>query len=67
MHIFEDHVYVEIIDPDTGEILPEGSTGETVYTSLTKECCPVIRYHPRGITRLYRDGCKFLKRNLYLA
>ena len=58
MHIFEDHFYVEIIDPDTGEVLPEGSTGEIVYTSLTKECCPVIRYRSRDITRLYRDGCK---------
>jgi phenylacetate-CoA ligase len=57
LHIFEDAFYVEIIDPDTGEVLPEGSQGEIVYTSLTKECCPVIRYRSRDITRVYRDGC----------
>jgi phenylacetate-CoA ligase len=58
LHIFEDHFYVEIIDPETGEILPEGSKGEIVYTSLTKEACPVIRYRSRDITRLYHDNCK---------
>ncbi|HNV48697.1 MAG TPA: phenylacetate--CoA ligase, partial [Spirochaetota bacterium] len=57
LHVFEDHFYVEIIDPDTGEVLPEGSKGEIVYTSLTKEACPVIRYRSRDITRLYYDGC----------
>lgn len=58
LHVFEDHFYVEIIDPETGEILPEGSQGEIVYTSLTKEACPVIRYRSRDITRLYHDDCK---------
>lgn len=57
LHVFEDLFYVEIIDPETGEVLPEGSQGEIVYTSLTKEACPVIRYRSRDITRLYRDGC----------
>ncbi len=57
LHVFEDSFYVEIIDPDTGELLPEGSLGEIVYTSLTKECCPVIRYRSRDITRIYREGC----------
>jgi len=57
LHVFEDMFLVEIIDPDTGEVLPEGSKGEIVYTSLTKECCPVIRYRSRDITRIYRDGC----------
>jgi phenylacetate-CoA ligase len=57
LHVFEDVFYVEIVDPDTGEILPEGSKGEIVYTSLTKECCPVIRYRSRDITKLYRDNC----------
>jgi phenylacetate-CoA ligase len=57
LHVFEDAFYVEIIDPDTGEVLPEGEQGEIVYTSLTKECCPVIRYRSRDITRLYHDGC----------
>ncbi len=57
LHLFEDHFYAEIIDPATGELLPEGEKGEIVYTSLTKECCPVIRYRSRDITRLYRDNC----------
>jgi phenylacetate-CoA ligase len=57
LHVFEDAFYVEIIDPDTGEVLPEGEQGEIVYTSLTKECCPVIRYRSRDITRIYRDSC----------
>ena len=58
LHINEDHFYVEIIDPDTGEILPEGSQGEIVYTSLTKEAFPTIRYRSRDITKLYYDSCK---------
>jgi phenylacetate-CoA ligase len=58
MHVFEDHFYVEIINPDTGEVLPEGEKGEIVYTSLTKEACPIIRYRSRDITRLYHDNCK---------
>lgn len=58
LHVFEDHFYVEIIDPDTSEILPEGEQGEIVYTSLTKEAFPGIRYRSRDITRLYHDDCK---------
>lgn len=58
LHVFEDHFYVEIINPETGEILPEGEKGEIVYTSLTKEACPVIRYRSRDITRIYYDNCK---------
>jgi phenylacetate-CoA ligase len=57
LHVFEDLFLVEVIDPETGEVLPEGEQGEIVYTSLTKECCPVIRYRSRDITRIYRDGC----------
>jgi len=57
LHVFEDFFLVEIIDPETGEVLPEGEAGEIVYTSLTKECCPVIRYRSRDITRIYREGC----------
>ncbi|TAL32437.1 MAG: phenylacetate--CoA ligase [Spirochaetes bacterium] len=57
LHVFEDHFFVEIIDPQTGEILPEGSAGEIVYTSLTKEACPVIRYRSRDITKIYYDSC----------
>ncbi|MCL1864569.1 MAG: phenylacetate--CoA ligase [Spirochaetes bacterium] len=57
LHLGEDNFYAEIINPDTGELLPEGERGEIVYTSLTKEALPVIRYRSRDITRLFRDGC----------
>jgi phenylacetate-CoA ligase len=57
LHVFEDFFLIEVINPDTGEVLPEGEQGEIVYTSLTKECCPVIRYRSRDITRIYRDNC----------
>jgi phenylacetate-CoA ligase len=50
--IWEDHFYPEIIDPQTGELLPDGSEGELVFTSLTKEAMPVIRYRTRDLTRL---------------
>ena len=52
LHIWEDHFYPEIIDPITGEVLPEGEKGELVFTSLTKEAMPVIRYRTRDLTRL---------------
>jgi len=50
--IWEDHFYPEIIDPDTGEVLPDGAFGELVFTSLTKEAMPVVRYRTRDLTRL---------------
>jgi phenylacetate-CoA ligase len=52
LHIWEDHFYPEIIDPETGEVLPDGEKGELVFTSLTKEAFPVIRYRTRDLTRL---------------
>jgi len=52
LHIWEDHFYPEVIDPDTGEVLTEGELGELVFTSLTKEAMPVIRYRTRDLTRL---------------
>ena len=52
LHIWEDHFYPEIIDPGTGEVLPDGEKGELVFTSLTKEAMPVIRYRTRDLTRL---------------
>lgn len=52
LHIWEDHFYPEIIDPVTGEVLPEGAKGELVFTSLTKEAFPIIRYRTRDLTRL---------------
>jgi phenylacetate-CoA ligase len=51
-HIWEDHFYPEIIDAETGEVLPDGTEGELVFTSLTKEAFPVIRYRTRDLTRL---------------
>ncbi|GAA0917886.1 phenylacetate--CoA ligase PaaK [Streptomyces thermoalcalitolerans] len=52
LHVWEDHFYPEIVDPVTGEVLPEGESGELVLTSLTKEALPVIRYRTRDLTRL---------------
>ena len=52
LHIWEDHFYPEVIDPDTGKVLPDGEMGELVFTSLTKEAFPVIRYRTRDLTRL---------------
>ena len=57
MHINEDHFYVEIIDPDTGEVLPDGSKGELVFTSLDKEGFPLLRYRTRDICVLTREKC----------
>lgn len=57
MHINEDHFIAEIIDPDTGEVLPEGSKGELVFTSITKEAFPLLRYRTRDITVLSREKC----------
>lgn len=57
LHVHEDHFYVECIDPETGDILPEGEKGEIVYTTLTKEAFPGIRYRSRDITRIYREPC----------
>ncbi|MGW2855044.1 AMP-binding protein, partial [Streptomyces sp. NPDC001215] len=52
LHVWEDHFYPEIVDPLTGEVLPDGEEGELVFTSLTKEAMPVIRYRTRDLTRL---------------
>ena len=57
MHINEDHFIAEIINPDTGEVLPEGSIGELVFTSITKEAFPLIRYRTRDICHLTRKPC----------
>jgi phenylacetate-CoA ligase len=57
LHIFEDHFYPEIIDPDTGEVLPEGKEGELVLTTLSKQAMPMIRYRTRDITALVSDRC----------
>ena len=57
MHINEDHFYAEIIDPETGEVLPEGEKGELVFTSLDKEAFPLLRYRTRDICVLSRKKC----------
>ncbi len=57
MHINEDHFFAEIIDPDTGEVLPDGEKGELVFTSLDKEAFPLLRYRTRDICVLKRERC----------
>ena len=57
LHIFEDHFYPEIVDPDTGEVLPDGSFGELVITTLTKEAFPIIRYRTHDLTRIISEPC----------
>ncbi|HEY9107784.1 MAG TPA: phenylacetate--CoA ligase PaaK [Roseateles sp.] len=60
--VWEDHFYPEIIDPDTGEVLPDGAEGELVFTSLTKEAMPVIRYRTRDLTRLLPPTSRSMRR-----
>ena len=60
--VWEDHFYPEIIDPDTGEVLPDGSEGELVFTTLTKEALPVIRYRTRDLTRLLPPTARSMRR-----
>ena len=60
--IWEDHFYPEIIDPDTGAVLPDGASGELVFTSLTKEALPIIRYRTRDLTRLLPGTARTMRR-----
>jgi phenylacetate-CoA ligase len=60
--IWEDHFYPEIIDPDTGEVLPDGEEGELVFTSLSKEALPIIRYRTRDLTRLLPATSRSMRR-----
>jgi phenylacetate-CoA ligase len=62
LHIWEDHFYPEIIDPVSGELLPDGSVGELVFTSLTKRAMPVIRYRTRDLTRLLPGTARPMRR-----
>ena len=57
LHIFEDHFYPEIIDPETGQLLPDGEEGELVLTTLSKQAMPLIRYRTRDITSLNSSPC----------
>jgi phenylacetate-CoA ligase len=61
-HIWEDHFYPEIVDPETGASLPEGAFGELVFTSLTKQAMPVIRYRTRDLTRLLPGTARTMRR-----
>ncbi len=60
--VWEDHFYPEIVDPDSGEVLPEGSEGELVFTTLTKEALPVVRYRTRDLTRLLPPTARSMRR-----
>ena len=62
LHVWEDHFYPEIIDPETGRVLPDGEKGELVFTSLTKEAMPVIRYRTRDLTRLLPGTARTMRR-----
>jgi phenylacetate-CoA ligase len=62
LHVWEDHFYPEVINPVTGEVLPDGEKGEMVFTSLTKEAMPVIRYRTRDLTRLLPGTARSLRR-----
>jgi phenylacetate-CoA ligase len=62
LHIWEDHFYPEIIDPETGAVLPDGEMGELVFTSLTKEALPIIRYRTRDLTRLLPGTARSMRR-----
>lgn len=62
LHVWEDHFYPEIIDPETGAVLPDGEMGELVFTSLTKEALPIIRYRTRDLTRLLPGTARAMRR-----
>ena len=67
MHINEDHFIAEIIDPDTGEVFPEGSIGELVFTSLDKKAFPLLRYRTRDICTLTREKCSCGRTHIRMA
>ena len=62
LHVWEDHFYPEVVDPETGEVLADGERGELVFTSLTKEALPVIRYRTRDLTRLLPGTARSMRR-----
>ncbi len=62
LHVWEDHFYPEVVDPVTGEVLPDGDEGELVFTSLTKQAMPVIRYRTRDLTRLLPGTARTMRR-----
>ncbi|MFE7957354.1 phenylacetate--CoA ligase PaaK [Streptomyces sp. NPDC057413] len=62
LHVWEDHFYPEVVDPITGEVLPDGEEGELVFTSLTKEAMPIVRYRTRDLTRLLPGTARAFRR-----
>ena len=62
LHVWEDHFYPEVVDPETGAVAPDGERGELVFTSLTKEALPVIRYRTRDLTRLLPGTARSMRR-----
>jgi phenylacetate-CoA ligase len=62
LHVWEDHFYPEVVDPETGEVLADGERGELVFTSLTKEALPVVRYRTRDLTRLLPGTARSMRR-----
>ncbi len=62
LHVWEDHFYPEIVDPETGAVLPDGEMGELVFTTLTKEAIPLIRYRTRDLTRLMPGTARSMRR-----
>ncbi len=62
LHVWEDHFYPEVIDPQTGEVLPDGEMGELVFTTLTKEALPMIRYRTRDLTRILPGTARSMRR-----
>ncbi|MHA1528387.1 MAG: phenylacetate--CoA ligase PaaK [Alphaproteobacteria bacterium] len=62
LHVWEDHFYPEVVDPETGAVLPDGEVGELVFTSLTKEALPIIRYRTRDLTRLLPGTARSMRR-----
>lgn len=61
-HIWEDHFYPEVIDPATGKVLPDGEVGELVFTTLTKEAMPIVRYRTRDLSRLLPGTARSMRR-----
>jgi len=66
LHVFEDHFIPEVIDPETGEVLPDGEEGELVITTLTKQALPMIRYRTKDITVIHREPCPCGRTILYI-
>lgn len=62
LHIWEDHFYPEVVDPETGAVLPDGELGELVFTSLTKQALPIVRYRTRDLTRLLPGTARSMRR-----